>query len=93
MFPIVGGGGGVWSFTHVEDAAGATVAALDTVRALYNIVDDEPAPVSEWLPEFAKVLGAKPPRRIPRWVGRLAGGEGRGCDDRGSWSVEREGQA
>jgi len=77
LFPIVGRGSGVWSFTHVEDAAGATIAALeDGRRGIYNIVDDEPVAVSEWLPEFAKTLGAKPPRRVPRWVGRLAGGEG-----------------
>jgi len=77
FFPIVGRGAGVWSFTHVEDAAGATVAALEHGRrGIYNVVDDEPAPVSEWLPELARILGAKPPRRVPRWVGRLAGGEG-----------------
>jgi len=77
LFPIVGRGTGVWSFTHVEDAAGATIAALEHGRrGIYNVVDDEPAPVSEWLPEVARVLGAKPPRRVPRWVGRLAGGEG-----------------
>jgi len=77
LFPIVGRGTGVWSFTHVEDAAGATIAALERGRrGIYNIVDDEPAPVSEWLPEIARILGAKPPRRVPRWVGRLAGGKG-----------------
>ena len=76
-FPLVGRGGGVWSFTHVEDAAGAAVAALDHGRAsIYNIVDDEPAPVSEWLPALAVALGAKPPVRIPRWIGRLVAGEG-----------------
>jgi len=76
-FPMVGDGGGMWSFTHVEDAAGATVAALEHGRrGVYNIVDDEPAPVSEWLPALATALGGKPPRRVPRWVGRLAAGEG-----------------
>lgn len=74
-FPMIGDGGGVWSFTHVEDAAGATVAALErwTPGQVYNAVDDDPAPVHEWLPVLAEVIGAKPPRRIPRWVGRLAG--------------------
>jgi 2-alkyl-3-oxoalkanoate reductase len=74
-FPIVGDGGGVWSFTHVEDAAGATVAALErwTPGERYNAVDDEPAPVREWLPALAAAIGAPPPRRVPRWVGRLLG--------------------
>jgi nucleoside-diphosphate-sugar epimerase len=76
-FPLVGRGSGVWSFTHVEDAAGATVAALEQGRrGLYNVVDDEPAPVSEWLPALATALDAKPPWRMPRWLGRLAAGEG-----------------
>jgi nucleoside-diphosphate-sugar epimerase len=75
-FPIVGDGGGVWSHVHVDDAAAATVAAVDHGRpGIYNIVDDEPAPVREWLPALASALGAKPPRRIPRWLGRLAAGE------------------
>ena len=75
--PVIGGGGGVWSFTHVEDAASATVAALEQGRrGIYNVVDDEPAPVSEWLPALADALGAKAPRRLPRWVGRLAVGNG-----------------
>jgi nucleoside-diphosphate-sugar epimerase len=75
-FPIVGGGGGVWSYVHVEDAAAATVAAVERGQpGIYNIVDDEPAPVREWLPVLASALGAKPPRRIPRWLGRLAAGE------------------
>jgi len=73
--PIVGDGGGVWSFTHVEDAAGAVLAALDhwTPGEIYNIVDDDPAPVRVWLPEAARIVGAPPPRHIPRWVGRLMG--------------------
>jgi nucleoside-diphosphate-sugar epimerase len=75
-FPIVGGGAGVWSHVHVEDAATATVAAVERGRpGVYNVVDDEPAPVREWLPVLASALGAKPPRRIPRWLGRLAAGE------------------
>jgi 2-alkyl-3-oxoalkanoate reductase len=75
-FPVVGDGGGVWSFIHIEDAAAATVAAIEHgVRGIYNIVDDEPAPVSEWLPAAAHAVGAKPPRRLPLWLGRLAAGE------------------
>jgi nucleoside-diphosphate-sugar epimerase len=75
-FPVVGDGAGVWSFVHVGDAADATVAALDRgSRGIYNVVDDEPAPVAEWLPEVARQLGAKPPRRVPRWLGRLLAGE------------------
>ena len=78
QFPIVGGGGGVWSFVHVEDAAAATAAAVERGQpGIYNIVDDEPAPVREWLPVLASALGAKPPRRIPRWLGRLVAGEWR----------------
>jgi 2-alkyl-3-oxoalkanoate reductase len=75
-FPIVGDGGGVWSHIHIEDAAAATVAAVDHgPPGIYNIVDDHPAPVREWLPVLASALDAKPPRRIPRWLARLAGGE------------------
>jgi nucleoside-diphosphate-sugar epimerase len=75
-FPIVGDGGGVWSFIHIEDAAAATAIAVEHGRpGVYNIVDDDPAPVREWLPVLATALGAKPPRRIPRWLGRLAAGE------------------
>jgi 2-alkyl-3-oxoalkanoate reductase len=75
-FPIVGDGGGVWSYVHIEDAAAATVAAVERGQpGIYNIVDDEPAPVREWLPVLASALDAKPPRRIPRWLGRLAAGE------------------
>jgi nucleoside-diphosphate-sugar epimerase len=76
QFPIVGGGTGVWSFIHIEDAASATVAAVEGGPAgIYNVVDDEPAPVSEWLPVLAAAVGAKRPLRVPRWVGRLAAGE------------------
>jgi len=75
-FPIIGDGGGVWSHVHIDDAATATVAAIEHGQpGIYNIVDDEPAPVREWLPVLASALGAKPPRRIPRWLGRLAAGE------------------
>jgi len=75
-FPIVGGGGGVWSFVHIVDAASATVAAVERGRrGVYNVVDDDPAPVSEWLPAVAEAVDAKPPRRLPRWLGRLVAGE------------------
>jgi nucleoside-diphosphate-sugar epimerase len=75
-FPIIGDGGGVWSHVHIGDAAAATVAAVDHGQAgIYNVVDDEPAPVREWMPGLASALDAKPPRRIPRWLGRLAAGE------------------
>lgn len=75
-FPLVGNGAGVWSFIHVADAADATVAAIaHGSRGIYNVVDDDPAPVSEWLPALASELGAKPPMRVPRFVGRLFGGE------------------
>jgi nucleoside-diphosphate-sugar epimerase len=76
QFPLIGEGGGLWSFVHIEDAAGATAAAVERGRAgIYQIVDDEPAPVREWLPALAEALGAKPPRRLPRWLGRLLAGE------------------
>lgn len=75
--PIIGSGAGVWSFLHVDDAAGATVTAVATgARGLYNIVDDEPAPVREWLPYLARALGAKPPRRVPAWLARWIIGAG-----------------
>jgi nucleoside-diphosphate-sugar epimerase len=75
-FPVVGDGTGVWSFIQIEDAAEATVAALTRGEpGIYNVVDDEPAPVSEWLPAVAAGLGAKPPRQVPRWLGRLLAGE------------------
>jgi 2-alkyl-3-oxoalkanoate reductase len=75
-FPIVGDGGGIWSFVHLEDAAAATVLAIERgAPGIYNIVDDEPAPVREWLPALAAAIGAKPPRRIPSWLARLVAGE------------------
>jgi nucleoside-diphosphate-sugar epimerase len=74
--PVIGGGGGVWSFVHIEDAAAATAIAVERGQpGIYNIVDDEPAPVREWLPVLASALGAKPPRRMPRWLVRPAAGE------------------
>ena len=89
-FPVIGDGGGVWSWIHVDDAAAATLAALERGRAgVYNIADDEPARVSEWLPYLAEIVGAKPPLRVPKWVARLAAGavpvrwmtEGRGASN------------
>ncbi len=75
-FPLVGSGGGVWSFVHIEDAAAATAAAVEHGQpGIYNVVDDDPAPVREWLPVLANALDAKPPRRVPRWLVRLAAGE------------------
>jgi nucleoside-diphosphate-sugar epimerase len=75
--PIVGEGGAVFSFIHVEDAASATLAAVERgAPGTYNVVDDEPAPMSEWVPAFAKALGAKPPRRVPVWLARLVAGAG-----------------
>jgi nucleoside-diphosphate-sugar epimerase len=75
-FPLVGDGRGVWSFIHVADAAQATVAAIEHgSRGIYNVVDDDPAAVAEWLPALAEQLGAKKPMRVPRFVGRLFAGE------------------
>jgi nucleoside-diphosphate-sugar epimerase len=75
-FPLIGDGGGVWSFIHIADAAEATVAAIERGhRGVYNVVDDDPAPVAEWLPAMAQELGAKKPMRVPRFVGRLFAGE------------------
>jgi len=76
--PIVGDGAGIWSFIHIEDAAAATLAAIERgAVGVYNIVDDEPAPVSVWLPELARAVGAKPPRRAPAWLARpLVGAPG-----------------
>jgi nucleoside-diphosphate-sugar epimerase len=76
QLPIIGDGAGVWSFVHVDDAAAATVAAIERGEpGIYNIADDDPEPVSIWLPELARIVGAEPPRRVPTWVGRLLAGE------------------
>jgi nucleoside-diphosphate-sugar epimerase len=75
-FPVVGNGAGVWSFIHIGDAADATVAAIEHGRrGIYNIVDDEPARVADWLPAAAKAMGAPQPRHVPRWLGRMLAGE------------------
>jgi len=76
QMPVINGGTGIWSFTEVTDAAAAAVAAVTRgTPGLYNVVDDEPAPVSLWVPYLASCLGAKPPMRAPAWLGRLLGGE------------------
>jgi len=76
QYPIVGDGGGVASFIHLDDAAAATVLALEhDGPAVYNIVDDEPSPTREWLSELARIVGANPPQRFPRLLGRLFAGE------------------
>ncbi len=74
-FPVVGDGGGVFSFAHIDDVASGTLAALEhgTAGRIYNIADDDPAPAREWLPAVAEAIGAPPPRHVPRWVGRLMG--------------------
>ena len=76
QLPVIGGGAGVWSFIEVTDAAAATLAAVERgAPGVYNVVDDDPAPVAEWLPYLAQVAGAKPPLRVPAWLGRLLAGE------------------
>ncbi|HET9188571.1 MAG TPA: NAD(P)-dependent oxidoreductase [Acidothermaceae bacterium] len=75
MVPVVGDGGGVWSMLHIDDAASAVVAALDSGEGIYNIVDDDPAVAAELIPVLASILGAKPPRHVPLWLGRLLAGE------------------
>ena len=76
VLPVIGGGTGVWSFIEISDAAAATLAAVGHgAPGIYNVVDDDPAPVAESLTYLAKVLGAKPPLRIPAWLGRLLAGE------------------
>lgn len=75
-FPLIGSSAGVWSFIHVDDAARATLLAIERgTPGIYNIVDDDPADVSNWLPALAQAVGAKPPLRLPPWIGRLAVGE------------------
>ena len=95
LFPLVGGGTGYVSWVHVDDAASATVLAVEQkAKGVFNIVDDEPAPVSEWLPYLAECAGAKPPRRVPSVAGPAAGRrDGGGHDDRGAWLLQRQGQA
>jgi nucleoside-diphosphate-sugar epimerase len=74
-YPLVGDGGGLFSFVHVDDAAAATADALDRgAPGVYNVVCDQPAAMREWLPHYAEVLGAKPPRRVPQWLARLLAG-------------------
>jgi len=76
MLPVIGDGAGVWSWTHVDDAASATVAALERGEpGVYNVVDDEPAPAAEWIPYLAELAGAKKPLHVPAWLGRLLAGE------------------
>jgi nucleoside-diphosphate-sugar epimerase len=76
MVPIIGDGAGIWSFLHISDAAAATVAALERgAPGVYNVVDDDPASVAEWLPFLAAAVGARVPYRVPVWLGRLAAGE------------------
>jgi nucleoside-diphosphate-sugar epimerase len=76
-YPMIGDGAGVTSFVHLDDAAAATVLALDhDGPAIYNITDDEPAPMRDWLPALAEALSAKPPRRVPNWLARLIAGDG-----------------
>jgi nucleoside-diphosphate-sugar epimerase len=76
LLPLVGGGTGYFSWVHVDDVASATVLAVEKeAKGVFNIVDDEPAPVSEWLPYLAECVGAKPPRRVPAWLARLLAGE------------------
>jgi nucleoside-diphosphate-sugar epimerase len=74
-FPIVGKGTGVFSYIHVDDAVSATIAALERGSGIYNVCDDDPAPMSEWLPAYAKAIGAKPPRRVPVWLASLIAGK------------------
>ena len=76
MLPVIGGGTGIWSFIEITDAAAATIAAVaGGAPGIYNVVDSDPAPVTDWLPYLARVAGAKPPLRVPAWLGRLLAGE------------------
>ena len=76
QLPVIGGGTGIWSFIEIADAAAATLAAVeDGAPGVYNVVDSDPAPVAEWLPYLAEIAGAKPPLRMPAWLGRLLAGE------------------
>ena len=97
MFPLIGGGTGYFSWVHLDDAASATVLAVEQqAKGVFNIVDDEPAPVSQWLPHLAECAGARSPRRLPKWLARLLGGEmvvgmmteGRGfCNAKAKWEL------
>ena len=76
QLPVIGDGAGIWTFTHIDDAAAATALAVERgAPGLYNVVDDDPAPVAEWLPALAEAVGAPPPRHVPRLLGRIVGGE------------------
>ena len=76
LLPIIGDGAGIWSFVHMDDAAAAAIAAIEHGRpGVYNVADDGPAPVAQWLPDLAAAVGAQPPRHIPVWLGRLVAGE------------------
>ena len=76
QLPLVGDGGGIWSLVHIDDVAAATLAAIERgAPGVYNVADDDPAPIREWLPVLAEAVGAKPPRRVPRWLARLLAGE------------------
>lgn len=93
MMPIVGNGAGIWSFIHIYDAARATVAAISSGSpGIYNVVDNEPAPITTSLPALADAVGAKPPFRVPVWLGRLAIGEGGVDDDADPWWIKRKGE-
>src|SRR4029079_11580235 len=75
-YPIVGRGSGTFSFVHIDDVVASTIAALDPGdRGIYNVVDDEPAPLREWLPVYAEALGAKRPLRVPAWLASLVAGK------------------
>jgi nucleoside-diphosphate-sugar epimerase len=74
--PLIGDANGWWSFLHIDDAAAATAIAVDRgAPGIYNITDDEPAPVRDWLPTLAAMLGASPPRRVPKWLARIVAGK------------------
>ncbi|HEX4660904.1 MAG TPA: NAD(P)-dependent oxidoreductase [Streptosporangiaceae bacterium] len=95
QFPVVGDGGGISSFIHLDDAAAATVLALEHGAAgVYNIVDDEPAPMRDWLPALASALGAKPPRHVPGWLARLLMGNGLAMmtESRGASNAKAKGE-
>lgn len=94
--PVVGDGGGVWSFIHIDDAAAATAIAVERgAPGVYNVVDDDPARSAEWIPAVAEQVGAKPPRHVPRWLGRLAAGEvgiSMMCEIRGAANAKAKGE-